>query len=275
MNCADLHLHTDFSDGTSTPRELILEAAKAGLSAISITDHDTVDAVSFSIEFAQGYNIEVIPGVELSTEYQGLEVHILGYLVDHGNQMLQEKLAFLRNSRIERIYKMVEQLRKVGLKLGAQDIFNFSRGSTIGRMHVAQAMVKNGLVASTREAFQKYIGNKRPGYVLGFKLSPAEAIKLIKDTGGIPVLAHPYSLNNDMLIPELVKCGLMGLEVYYPEHSQSMINFYSDLSVKFNLLVTGGSDFHGGVKPEVKMGVMKIPYELVERLKEAKANLSR
>ena len=131
--------------------------------------------------------------------------------------------------------------------------------------------MKAGLVGSIAEAFRRYIGDKCPAYVCNFRFSPSEAIKLIRDVGGIPVLAHPYTLNRDELIPEFVDCGLMGLEVYYSEHTQGMINLYLALAKEYNLLVTGGSDCHGNAKPEVKIGSVKIPYELVEKLKEAKA----
>ncbi|MCX5703060.1 MAG: hypothetical protein NT066_00960, partial [Candidatus Omnitrophica bacterium] len=142
-----------------------------------------------------------------------------------------------------------------------------------GRLHIAKALVREGKVDSIFEAFRKYLGDKGPAFCLGFRFSPAEAIKLIKASGGIPVLAHPYVLHDDDLILKFIDYGLMGLEVYYPEHSQSMINFYLNLAKAHDLLVTGGSDFHGDGKPEVKLGCMKVPYALVEKLKAAKEKL--
>ncbi|MEI6631083.1 MAG: PHP domain-containing protein [bacterium] len=268
MKFADLHLHTVFSDGTYSAQELISESKKAGLSAIAIVDHDTVSGVLPSLEEASAFGIEVIPGIELTAEHEGLEVHILGYLVDYRSQVFLEKLESLKNNRIERIYKITDKLKLIGVNLSPQAVFDISGSGTVGRLHVARAMLKEGLVNSVYEAFRKYIGDKSPAYVLGFRLSPLEAIRLIKEAGGVPVLAHPYILNNDGLIPLFTSYGLRGLEVYYPEHTQGMINAYLELAAKYGLLVTGGSDCHGNAKPEVKIGSVKIPYELVERLKE-------
>lgn len=273
MRFADLHLHTVFSDGTYTPQELILEAARQGLSAIAVVDHDTVAGLMPATEAAKSENIEIIPGIELSAEYDGLEVHVLGYLIDYRHKGLLEKLNFLKQNRIERIYKITDKLKAIGVNLEAQEIFDIAKQGTVGRLHVARAMVSRGCVGSAQEAFRRYIGDKCPAYVCGFRFSPAEAIRLIKDVGGIPVLAHPYTLNRDELIPQFVDYGLMGLEVYYPEHTQSMVNFYLGLTRKFNLLATGGSDCHGNAKPEAKIGLVKIPYELVDKLKEAKFNV--
>lgn len=270
MKFADLHLHSVFSDGTSTPEELIDEAKKSGLSAVSVVDHDTVLAVDATVEAAKAKNIEVLSGIELTAEYEGLEIHILGYLIDCKNKQLLEKLDSLKKNRTERIYKIVDKLKEQGIKIKPETIFGLSSQGTVGRLHVARTMVKEGLVSSVFEAFQKYIGDKCPAYVLNFKLSPQESIELIKTAGGIPVLAHPYILNRDDLIPTFVDFGLMGLEAYYTEHSRSMINSYLGLAKRYNLLVTGGSDYHGSAKPEVMMGAAKIPYELVEKLKETK-----
>jgi predicted metal-dependent phosphoesterase TrpH len=270
MKFADLHLHTLFSDGTYTPQELIEEAGKQDLSAISIVDHDTVEGIEPTMEIAKSKNIEVISGIELSAEYDGLEIHILGYLVDYKRKDLIERLGSLRENRIERIYKIVDKLKDIGVALKAEAVFDMAKQGTVGRLHIARAMLKEGLVSSTWEAFHKYIGEKSPAYICGFKFSPQEAIKLIKDVGGIPVLAHPYTLSRDDLIPQFIEQGMMGLEAYYPEHTQGMTNLYLSLAKKFNLLVTGGSDCHGNAKPEAKIGSMKIPYELVEKLKRAK-----
>lgn len=273
MKFADLHLHTIFSDGTYSPLELIAESKKAGLSTIAVVDHDTVEGIGETLEIAKTANIEVLSGLELSAEYDSTEIHILGYLIDYKNNGLMEKLETLKKNRIDRIYKIVDKLKDIGISLNPQDIFALAKQGTVGRLHVARALVSGGKVSSIFEAFQKYIGDKCPAYILGFKLSPKEAIKLIKDAGGISVLAHPYTLNNDELILEFIHYGLMGLEVYYPEHSQAMINFYLNLAKSHNLVVTGGSDCHGNAKPEVRIGSIKIPYELVERLKAAKDKL--
>ncbi len=273
MKFADLHLHTMFSDGTYKPEELPDKAAKSGLSCIAIVDHDTVAGLPRALEAAKLSDIEVLPGIELSAEYDGLEIHILGYLIDHKNKDLLKKLDFLKNNRIERVYKMVEKLKGLGVALKAEDVFALSENGTVGRLHIARALLKAGQVKSTAEAFHKYIGDRCPAYFCGFKLTPREAIELIRKAGGVPVLAHPYTLGKDELIAQFVRDGLMGLEVYYPEHTQSMVNFYLKLSQEYRLLVTGGSDCHGEAKPEVKIGSIKIPYALVEKIKAVKKRL--
>lgn len=275
MKHADLHLHTFFSDGTYSPLELVSESVKAGLSAIAVVDHDTVDGIQPVTEAASKEGLEVLPGIELSAEYENLEVHILGYLIDCQRKELLDRLDDLRVKRRERIYKIVERLKRIGVVLNPDTIFAIANGGSVGRLHVARAMVQEGIVGSVFEAFNKYIGDRCPGYILGFKFSAEEAIRLIRDIGAIPVLAHPYSLNNDELVTRFIDYGIMGLEVYYPEHTQSMINVYLGLVKKYNLLATGGSDCHGRAKPEVRIGSIKIPYELVEKLKEAKDRIKR
>lgn len=270
MKFADLHLHTVFSDGTYTPQQLVSESAKSGLSVIAITDHDTVGGIPSAIEIAKKENIELLPGIELTIEYNGIEIHMLGYLIDYKSASLTEKLKTLKQNRIERIYKITDKLKNMGVTLEPEAVFAVAGEGTVGRLHIARAMVKEKLVNSIYGAFKTYIGDKCPAYVLGFRLSPQEAIKLIKDAGGIPVLAHPYLMNNDELISEFSGFGLMGLEVYYPEHTQGMVNHYLDIAKKCNLLVTGGSDCHGETKPNVKIGSVKVSYELAEKLKQAK-----
>ncbi|MFA4989671.1 MAG: PHP domain-containing protein [Candidatus Omnitrophota bacterium] len=273
MKFADLHLHTIFSDGTYTPEELISQSQKSGLSAIAVVDHDTVAGLVPTIAAAAGSGIEVLSGVEISVEYETQEVHILGYLIDYQDKAFLKKIASLKNNRIERAYKIVAKLNALGIPLDPQSVFDLAASGTVGRLHIARALVKGGFVRSIYEVFQKYIGDNGPAYVLGFHFSPPEAIEFIKQAGGVPVLAHPYTLNNDALILEFVKLGLRGLEVYYPEHSQGTVNFYLELARRNNLLVTGGSDCHGKAKPEVRIGSIKLPYTFVEKLKEAKENL--
>lgn len=274
MKFADLHLHTASSDGTYTPVELVSKALDAGLSCIALTDHDTVDAVESTINLGNERGLEVLSGIELSAEYESQEVHVLGYLVDYKSPSFLKQLEVLKENRVKRVHKIVEKLNGLGIGLKAQDVFDLSEGATPGRLHIARALVKTGLVKSIFEVFNKYIGDKGPAYSLGFRFSPQEAIKFIKDAGGVPVLAHPYVLHNDELILEFIRLGLMGLEVYYPEHSQGEVNFYLNMAREHNLLVTGGSDCHGKAKPEVRIGSLKIPYELVEKLKEAKKGLN-
>jgi len=267
---ADLHLHTVYSDGTYTPEALIKASQKAGLACIAVADHDTVSGIVPVLEAAKSKDIEILPAIELTSEYLGLEIHLLGYLIDYKNKSLIRELEALKKNRVERIYKIIDKLGSIGLTLNAEKVFALGQLGTVGRLHIARAMVKEGLVSSVAEAFTRYIGDRCPAYVLGFRLSPQQAIKLIKEAGGVPVLAHPYTLNRDELIRELIQYGVMGLEAYYPEHTRRRTNNYLGLAREYNLLVTGGSDCHGDAKPEVKIGSVKIPYELVEKLKEAK-----
>lgn len=257
MRFADLHLHSAYSDGTYNPEQIIREARKHDLAAISVVDHDSVEGIEETIRYGLAEDIEVIPGIELSAELDGSEIHILGYLVDYKNKDLKEKLVFLRQNRIERVYKIIGKLKELGINLSAESVFALSGNATVGRLHIARAMVNEGIVGSTYEAFNKYINDKGPAYVSGFKMTPPEAFNLIRDAGGIAVLAHPYTLHNDSLIPQFVEQGLRGLEAYYPEHSQGMVNFYLALAQKLNLLVTGGSDCHGKAKPESQDGFVK------------------
>lgn len=271
MKFADLHLHTIFSDGTYTPEDIVSGSIAAGISAVGVVDHDTVAGILPCIRAAEARDIEILPGIELSAEYDGKEVHILGYLLDYQNEKLLGKLGTLKERRIERVYKITGKLKELGLDVEAEDVFEIAKGGTVGRLHIARVMAAKGLVGSVFDAFKMYIGDNCPAFVLGFKFSPVEAIKLIKGAGGIPILAHPYTLHNDDLIPIFVDYGLMGLEAHYSEHSQGMVNFYLRMAKEYKLLVTGGSDFHGVAKPEVKIGSIKVPYELVEKLKDAKA----
>ncbi|MDO9572801.1 MAG: PHP domain-containing protein [Candidatus Omnitrophota bacterium] len=270
MKYADLHVHTIESDGTSSPAQLVKGALERGLSAIAITDHDTVGAIAEVLKEAQETTLEIIPGIELTSQQDNQEIHILGYFLDYTQQGLLDKLQLVQQNRVQRVYKIVENLKGLGIELNAQTVFDISGRGTVGRMHIARALLLDGWVGSTSEAFRKYIGDDSPAYVCGFHLSVLEAIKLISEAGGVAVLAHPYVLDNDELITEFVSYGLQGLEVYYPEHSQSQVNFYLDLAKNLGLLVTGGSDFHGSVKPNIKLGTIKIPFELVEKLRLAK-----
>ncbi|MDD5115496.1 MAG: PHP domain-containing protein [Candidatus Omnitrophica bacterium] len=267
---ADLHVHTSESDGTLSPRQLVTAAHSSGLSAIAITDHDTVEGIPEALEASSSFGLEIIPGIELTAQYERQEVHILGYFFDFRNAELTEKLKVMQQNRVERVYKIVKNLEDLDVRIDPRDVFDISGKGTVGRMHIAKALVKRGWVSTTGEAFSRYIGDKSPAYVLGFNLSPQEAIKLIRRSGGVAVLAHPYLLRNDELIRDLADCGLGGIEAYYPEHSQSMVNFYLDLAKELKLLVTGGSDFHGSVKPNIKLGMVKIPMDMVDDLRQVR-----
>lgn len=267
MKYADLHIHTRFSDGTFTPAEVVKQAQRKGLSCIAITDHDTVLAIEPAKKCAQDLGIEVIPGVELSAEIDDYEVHILGYFIDWQEKWFQDKLKQICAVRTKRALTIMEKLKAQGIDLDPEEILRQAAVGAVGRLHIARMLQTQGLVHSIQEAFNKFIGNGRPCYVKKFKLTPAEAINMICRLNGVAVLAHPYNIGNDELIPEFVQLGLRGIEVYYSEQNQLTSEHYQNLAEKYGLLVSGGSDCHGLNKNRGTIGEIKIPYSLVEKLK--------
>ncbi len=273
MEFADLHIHTDFSDGTFSCEQVVDEACRVGLSCISITDHDTVEAFDAAAVFAAG-RLEVISGVELSAEHGDQEIHVLGYLIDYEDKNFLETLESMRQVRVQRIYDICAKLKQQGVELAPEEVFSLAGKGSVGRMHVARAMCQKGAVSSIPQAFYDYIGDKGCAYVGKFKMSPREAISLIRGIKGIPVLAHPHIVKDQNLITEFIKDGIMGLEVFYPDYSESQIDGYIRLAREYNLLLTGGSDCHGTARQESCLGKIKIPYAYVEKLKEAKCALT-
>ncbi|MDD5428639.1 MAG: PHP domain-containing protein [Candidatus Omnitrophica bacterium] len=269
MKYADLHIHTDFSDSTFSPEEVASRAAEVGLSAIAICDHDCVDGIAPCAKAAASSGIEVIPGIELTVEKQDAEVHILGYFIDNKADWFLKKLKDMRAARVVRIHKMVEKLNAAGIDVKAEDVFKLAGRGAVGRLHLAQAMIQTGKVKSFRDVFGKYIGFQKPCYVSHIRFSPQEAIEAILKTGGVPVLAHPGIMNKDEYIPELVGYGLKGIEVYHTDHKASVVKHYEELAEERGLLMTGGSDCHGMGKGKALIGTVRVPYELVEKLKAA------
>lgn len=265
---ADLHIHTNKSDSTFSPEEVVKYAAKIGLHAIAITDHDSIDAIPVVTKYAAKYDIEIIPGVELSSDTNGEEVHILGYFIDTEAKWFIEKLEFLRQARLKRAQQIIGKLTEMRIVIDLKDVLNTSGEGAIGRMHIARVLVDRNYVSTITDAFQKYIGRGRYAYVKKHKITPKEAMDMIKKLGGISVLAHPGIMNNDAVIPDMVKYGLRGIEVYHTDHKQSGVEKYTEIAKRYNLLITGGSDCHGIGKGRILMGTVKVPYELVERMKE-------
>src|SRR3989338_811833 len=265
---ADLHVHTFHSDSTFTPDEVVEIAHKKGLWAIAITDHDSVDGIERSILAAKKYGIEIIAGVELTAEEENLEIHILGYFIDWKADWFEKKLAKIREVRLERIYEMVKKLKNVGVDIEPAQVLKVSGPGAVGRLHLATVLYNEGVTSSISEAFRRYIGNKAPCYVKKYKLTPKEAVDMILKLGGVPVLAHPNVLGRDDLIPRFVKDGIRGIEVYHTEHKNSTATHYEEMALRYDLLITGGSDCHGAGKGEVLLGKVKIPYSLVEALKK-------
>lgn len=265
---ADLHIHTNKSDSTFSPEEVAGYAAKCGLSAVAITDHDSVAAIPLVKKYSAQYDIEVIPGIELSSDSNGEEVHILGYFINYEEKWFLERLKFLRHVRLKRARQMVGKLNELGFDINIKDTIAISGEGAIGRMHIARLLLEKKYVSSIAEAFQKYIGKGKYAYVRKYRITPGEAIDMIEKLGGISVLAHPQIMNQDKLIPSMVKEGLQGIEVYHTDHSKEGEERYLKMASEYGLLITGGSDCHGIGKGKILMGTVKIPYELVEKLKE-------
>jgi predicted metal-dependent phosphoesterase TrpH len=273
----DMHIHTSFSDGVFTPREVVEYASKKNLSAISITDHDSVDGIDEALAFASQNGIEIVPGIELSSEVESesgkTEMHILGYFINYKSEHLKKYLDIFKKARYDRAVRIFEKLKENGIELKNTDFINNIGNKVIGRLHFAKAMFEEKFVGSVQEAFQKYLSKDKLAYAPKYSISAKDAVKLILDCGGIPIMAHPYYIHyTDVnLFKSLMDCGLMGIEAWHIKHSESVVGKFIDLAKKFNLLVTGGSDCHGPYKKDSPvMGKVKVPYSVLLNLKKAK-----
>ncbi len=270
-NRVDLHIHSTASDGVFTPSEIVHQALGRELAVIALTDHDTLGGVAEAQRAAASTNLEVITGVEVNAEGDWGDLHFLGYYVDPENGLLRERLQAMRDARVGRARKMVERLREMGMGLEWEEVRTLASGDSVGRPHVARALLNRGHVATMQEAFDRFIGNDGPAYVPRLRLTPSEVIEAIIGAGGVPVLAHPghYWAALERL-PKFVEYGLRGVEVYYPDHSPEEIKVLLGLCQKYDLLFTGGSDFHGpAVREGAPLGSVYVPMECVERLREA------
>jgi predicted metal-dependent phosphoesterase TrpH len=267
----DLHLHTTASDGTSSPEELVRHAAELGLKAIAITDHDSVDGIPAALEEGRRQKIEVVPGVELSSDLGGLDVHFLGYFIDYENEWLRGHLEKLRHLRYERALKIVEKLRDSGVKIVFEDVLAEAGEGAVGRAHIARVMVKEGYVSAIGEAFEKHIGRQAPCYVEKYFYTPGDVIRIIKRVGGIPVFAHPGQTCCDEKIPEFIREGVEGLEVYHSEHTAQQVEHYKKMAKENGLIITGGSDCHGlkSLRGFI-MGSVFVPGRVLKDLKRFK-----
>jgi len=265
---ADLHLHTTASDGKLRPEELVRKAVELGLEIIAITDHDSVAGIPSAVEAAKSFpQLIVIPGVEINTYVSHGEVHILGYFIDCHNTQLNDVLKELRNSRYERGRKMVIKLAHLGVDIDWERVLELAAGGSVGRPHIAQAMLERGHIPSIREAFTRYIGRDGPAYVQRNKLTPLEAVMLVLKAAGLPVLAHPADIKRlDQFVFQLNKAGMGGIEVYLNSYSSGTIAQLQSLAKKYDLIACGGSDFHGlGDGIGTSMGSVNLPKESVEQ----------
>jgi predicted metal-dependent phosphoesterase TrpH len=258
----DLHVHTNCSDGKYSPAEIIKQAAACGLTVIAITDHDTVAGIVPALEAARVFpRLRVIPGVEISTEANSGEIHLLGYFLNYTDQNLQATLERMRNSRLYRAQNMIAKLRNLGVYIDWQRVQKIAGSGAIGRPHIAQAMLEKGYITTFREAFNKYIGREGPAYVEREKITPVEAVHLILKAGGLPVLAHPNTVSDpETAIVDLKEAGLAGVETYYDSYTAEEIGTLVAMAVKYDLITTGGSDYHG-MDPtnESALGSVNVP----------------
>lgn len=269
----DLHTHTTASDGTYSPEQSVKRAKEKGLKAFAITDHDTVEGVRQGIESGEKWGVEVIPGIEISTVESGQDIHILGYYIDTEDEVFLTRLSDLRNVRNKRNEMIIVNLVKLGIQISIDEVVGKSKmeGGNIGRPHIAEVLIEKGIVHSMEEAFDVYLGKTGKAYANPPRISPEEAIELIKKAGGVPVLAHAGLYDNDSLVRRLLQNGLEGLEVYHTDHSKEQESYFQMLANQFGVISTAGSDFHGernGIIFHGDLGARSTTYDTVIRLKE-------
>lgn len=241
----DLHLHTTYSDGVYPPAQIVNRAKAAGLDIIGITDHDNLDGIEEAVEQGKKVGVEVIPGVEISTDIEDKEVHLLGYFINTSHEEFQKYLSFFRQERYNRAVRMVKKLNNMGVSLSFDHVISIAKNTAIGRPHIALALVEAGFVSSFYDAFDRYIGNNCPAFERKIHVSPQSALKLISDAGGLSFIAHPGYISDRILI-SLIKFGLDGIEIVHPSHNSNQIKFYQGIVNEYCLLSSGGSDYHGG-----------------------------
>ena len=281
----DLHTHSTASDGKLSPSELIAHAVKVGIEVIALTDHDTLSGLEEARKEAEKLGIEFIPGIEISAEYDPGSMHMLGYFVDPEDEDLIETLAWLRGGRDDRNRIILKKLADLGCPLQWDEVASLAEGETMGRPHIANAMLARGYVSTFKEAFDRYLGKRAAAYTDREKMTPERAIEKVLQAGGLPVLAHPQTLSlsdEDLsdLLERLSSFGLVGIEAHYYSHSREETDLYCALAEKYGLLVTGGSDFHGPGMIETRLGIGKgtlnIPKEVADSLTELhRKNTSR
>lgn len=268
----DLHIHSTASDGTLAPRDIVDRAARQGIPAIAITDHDTVAGVEEAIAEGARRGVTVVPAVELSAGAGERGMHIIGYFIDHTDPVLLDRLERLRATRLRRAHAMVQALRDAGLAIDLADVLAAADGGAVGRAHVAQTLVRAGHATSIADAFERMLGHGRPFYVPKPVAPPATVIGWIRDAGGIAVLAHPGVSGVDDLIDRLASWGLGGIEAYHTDHDDAERERYLRRASELGLLVTGGSDFHGDDRPGGGLGSAQVPESVLGPLLAAGAN---
>lgn len=267
----DLHSHTTASDGTLSPAELVRAAVKRGVRVLAITDHDSTDGLAAArAEAAQHPPLIIVPGLEINCDVPGAEVHVLGYYVDDAAGWFQDFLREQRAERVARVHRIAERLAELGMPIDPADVFALVREGSAGRPHVAQVMVQRGYVKSVREAFDRWLHTNGPANVPRRRLTPEDAVAIIRRAGGVPVFAHPGLAGRDELIPDMIAAGLMGIETYYAEHSATETAHYKELCRAYGLVATGGSDYHGERSGRTNpLGHPPVPMSVFEELQQA------
>ena len=271
----DLHCHSTFSDGSLTPEQLIEEAAKIGLLALALTDHDTTAGLPRFLAAATGTSVRAVPGVELSVDCSHGVMHMLGYWMDVDNPELVRQMEWIRNGRDMRNRAMLEKLNALGFAMSWEDVQSFAGEDVVGRPHFAQVMLQKGYAKDKNEAFDQWLGDGKPAYVDRPRLTAEVAVALVRQAGGVAVLAHPFTLRVGKeamakLFGDLAAAGLAGVECYYSEHSADLTKEYLAMAQQANLVPTGGSDFHGEVSPGIHLGVgfggLNVPDRILAQL---------
>ena len=265
---ADLHTHTNHSDGSCSPKEIVIKAKQASIDIISITDHDNIKGVKEASEIGKDLGVEVIPGVEISSEIGDREIHLLGYFFDPENHEIERYLSFFREERVKRAGRIANKLTNLGFDINLDDILKKAGKSSVGRPHIAQVMLEKGCVSSYYEAFSKYIGNGAPAYEKKVHVSPQSAFRIINEAGGLSFIAHPGNLPENIL-KELIESGIDGIEVIHPSHSKLQQKFYGGIVNSYFLLECGGSDYHGGKRgDETNFGQYYTSISSVEAMRK-------
>jgi predicted metal-dependent phosphoesterase TrpH len=267
VSAYELHCHSTASDGTYPPAQVVAMAAARGVRVLSLTDHDTTDGIPAAAAAAVAHGLTLIPGVELTCSVESGEVHLLGYFVRAGDAQFQETLAEFRGGREDRGRRIVTQLQSIGIPIDWERVKEIAGTAGVGRPHVARALVELGTVQDVTEAFDTYLGRGKPGYVERMKLDPGEAVRFVRAAGGVPVLAHPYSVDDlHTTLDAMVAAGLLGLEAYYQDYSPDEREALAALAARYRLLATVGSDFHGDVHGGALLGGTPAPDDTLERL---------
>ncbi len=264
----DLHTHTNYSDGFNSPKDLIDKARNKGIEVLSITDHDNLAGIGEAINYGKEVGVEIIPGVEISSDIMDREIHILGYFVEPGNFELERYLEFFREERLKRAERIVKRLNAIGISLKLDDVLNIAKDSAVGRPHIALAMVEGGFINSYYEAFNKYIGNDCVAYEKKVHISPRSAFKIINDSGGLSFVAHP-GIMPEHILKELIESGVDGIEVVHPSHGPQLVKFYRGIVNEYFLLESGGSDYHGGKREdENNLGKFFVNRSVVDAMRQ-------